>query len=874
MGSCLRGNDGAGRRIVRHALVALTLAVGVRSADAQAPASEPAAIAALNAGRYDEAIAALRELAARPDASADTRRRYLRALVEVGKDVEAETTARAWAAEATQGAALATSLGELLAMHGRGAEAQQAFERALAARASDSLTARVDLALLLHDRGERDAARMHLRRVAAATAAAADGATLTPDQWLAVGVAQRALAREEPNRYRLALQAFDRQRAASRTDAEGTIRAGDLFLEKYNADDARKSFEEVLRANPRHPRALLGLARVMEFDGAGGSIALAESSLTVNPRLADAHLFLAAQRLDAEDYAGAEAGVNRALAVDSTSLDALTLLGAVRYLQGDSAATEVLRRRVLARDPQHAAFYATLAELAARHRQYAAAASLAGRGVAIDRTSWRNHALRGINQLRLGHVDSAKASLDAAFAGDPYDVWTKNTLDLLDATKGYRTERVGHFTLVADTTEASLLSLYAVDLLEEGYERFATRYGYRPPTTVRLEIYRSHADFSVRSVGLTGLGALGVSFGPVLAMDAPSAREVGAFHWGATAWHELAHTFTLGVTDDRVPRWLSEGLSVLEERRARPGWGDGPTPSFLAAWQSGKVPPLAALNEGFIHPKFPEQVLFSYYAASLVCELIERDFGIAGINKLLAAYKDGLETPAAFVRGLGVDVPNVARRLDTFMQERFKGALVAASTPGGGEFGLAMAAGDSLVEAADTVKAIAAFQRAKAIFPDYAQGDSPYARLAKLYVARGDRKRAADELTQLTAHNATHYAAHIELADLRAQLGDTTAAAAALEQAIWVSPYDPAVHERLATFVTQLGDRKRAVRERRAIVALAPVDVAGARYQLARALLDAGDVPAAKREVIRALERAPSYAPAQELLLRIVDGAR
>jgi Tfp pilus assembly protein PilF len=74
--------------------------------------------------------------------------------------------------------------------------------------------------------------------------------------------------------------------------------------------------------------------------------------------------------------------------------------------------------------------------------------------------------------------------------------------------------------------------------------------------------------------------------------------------------------------------------------------------------------------------------------------------------------------------------------------------------------------------------------------------------------------------------------------------------------------------------VTQLGDRKRAVRERRAIVALAPVDVAGARYQLARALLDAGDVPAAKREVIRALERAPSYAPAQELLLRIVDGAR
>src|SRR6476620_1226520 len=98
-------------------------------------------------------------------------------------------------------------------------------------------------------------------------------------------------------------------------------------------------------------------------------------------------------------------------------------------------------------------------------------------------------------------------------------------------------------------------------------------------------------------------------------MDAPSAREVGPFHWAATAWHELAHTFTLGVTNDRVPRWLSQGLSVLEERRAQPGWGGGPTPPFLSVYAAGGVPPPSRRNEGFVRRAVPEQVSFSYYAA-------------------------------------------------------------------------------------------------------------------------------------------------------------------------------------------------------------------------------------------------------------------
>jgi Tfp pilus assembly protein PilF len=60
-------------------------------------------------------------------------------------------------------------------------------------------------------------------------------------------------------------------------------------------------------------------------------------------------------------------------------------------------------------------------------------------------------------------------------------------------------------------------------------------------------------------------------------------------------------------------------------------------------------------------------------------------------------------------------------------------------------------------------------------------------------------------------------------------------------------------------------------------VALAPVDVADAHYQLALALFESGDAAGARRELLRALERAPNFAPAQELLLRLqapAGGAR
>jgi tetratricopeptide (TPR) repeat protein len=305
------------------------------------------------------------------------------------------------------------------------------------------------------------------------------------------------------------------------------------------------------------------------------------------------------------------------------------------------------------------------------------------------------------------------------------------------------------------------------------------------------------------------------------------------------------------------------------------------------------------MNDGFTRPRYPEQVVYSYYQASLVCEMIEQEWGPAAIPAMLREYKAGRSTEDVLKRVLKVDDAAFDKRFNAYVVKRFPGQI-AALRPGTvrrrggveppgmngsreqsrdaavrradadpGDFAAQLAAGVLLVREGRGTDAVPYLERARTLFPEYGGADSPHWLLARIYRERGELRRAADELTALVAHDENHYDANVALADLLEQLGDTAGAASALERTVYISPYDPAVHVRLAGLYGRLRDYKKAVRERRAVVALNPVDRAEALYQLALAYRDAGDTAAARREVLRALEQAPNFEKAQELLLAL-----
>ena len=873
-------------RALSGLLVALSAVLAAPVACAQEPPARTATTAeeALRIGQYDEALRMARAEASREPANPVPARIQADALRSTGKYVEAEGILQEFIRAHPNDHSLWNALGEVQKERGRLTEAEASFQRAVSGRAPDSLMAQVNLAVLRFERGEIDEAMTAFDRFI--DVYNTRRGRLTAKELEAVAIAVRHLGRNNPQLYKDAMRAFDEAIAADSTDLDRRVRLAELFVEKFSGTEALEALQAVLAVNPRHARANLAMAQLRVFDELESPAPWVQKALDVNPVLPGARAQAALLLIDLERYSEAAEEARKGLAADSTAPPALIALAAAQYLQHDTAGFRATLARVHARQPGSADAEVALANIAARSRLYGEAVAFAQAGANRDPKSARALALLGINAMRTGEMARGRAALDSSFKLDPFDPWSFNTLKLIDTFKDYVELKTPRFIIMVERKDADLLAPYVEAMVEPAYDSLAARYGHRPEVPIRIEIYRSHQDFSVRTVGLMGLGALGVSFGRVVAMDSPAARRVGEFNWGSTLWHELGHVFTLGATAGRVPRWLSEGLSVYEERRARPSWGEDPSPLFFATYAAGQLPKVSRLNDGFMRPAFPAQIPLSYFLASMVGEMIESQKGIGAIRDMLDGYRRGLTTERVFRDVLKVEPAAFDDQFDKWLRQRFAKQFDAVKPampvtlggrrqPGGdeipitGPFPEALDRGRELLAEGKVDEAIVELKKAKEMFPEYARPDGPYALLAEAYRRKDDKRAAAAELQAMTSINEEAFVENMAAATAMLELGDRAGALAALDRAVWINPFDQDAHTRLAELAAEVGNRQIAIRERRALLALDPTDRVEAQYQLALAYADAGDMVSARREVLRALEQAPNYSKAQDLLLRI-----
>jgi Tfp pilus assembly protein PilF len=449
--------------------------------------------------------------------------------------------------------------------------------------------------------------------------------------------------------------------------------------------------------------------------------------------------------------------------------------------------------------------------------------------------------------------------------------------------------RDGNVTFKFHPDEAEVLREYAVPLTREALQTLGAKYQFAPKGPLVVEIFPVHDDFAVRTLGLPGMiGALGACFGRVVTLDSPKARPPGTFSWQATLWHELAHVVTLQLSNQRVPRWLTEGISVHEEGRARPEWGRDMEVPFAAALERGETLKLKDLNAGFTKP---ETIALAYFQASLLVDHILATHGQPAVRTLLVTYGEGIEGEAAISKALGVTMDQLQTSFDKYLETRFaslraalrpgvasqlvgdaKGidALRAAAATRPGSYAAQLAFGKALAAAKDRA-AFAPLERAASLVPMATGEDSPHFIMAQLAEELGDTARAIEQYRALLAHDHAAIDPARHLATLVTTTGDDETAALAYDRIVSLDPFDAEGHTGLGRLALKRNDAPTAMREFKAALAIGPADRAAAHCDLGESYLLAGQAADAKREALAALEIAPSFERAQELLLKAVE---
>jgi tetratricopeptide (TPR) repeat protein len=304
---------------------------------------------------------------------------------------------------------------------------------------------------------------------------------------------------------------------------------------------------------------------------------------------------------------------------------------------------------------------------------------------------------------------------------------------------------------------------------------------------------------------------------------------------------------------------------------------------FAAALEQGKTLKLADLNSGFTSP---ETIALAYFQASLLVDHIVKTFGKEKLLALVRSYGEGLDGDAAMTKTLGASMEQLQASFDQAVDARFAplrsalkpvegidladpSALRAATAVHPRNFRINLAYGRALASAKDKA-AFEPLERAASLVPMATGEESPHAVMAELALQLGDEPRALQEYQSLLAHDHTAIDPARKLAALAEKLGKPDIAALGYERVVSLDPSDTGAHSGLGRLALSRNEPDVAIREFRAALALRPADRAGAHCNLGEAYLAKGLTADAKREALAALEIAPTFERAQDLLLRAI----
>ena len=677
---------------------------------------------------------------------------------------------------------------------------------------------------------------------------------------------------------------YNRARRNYRSRPDGFLAAAQLALDKGDRQLAVDILSPVLEQFEDNAALTFTFAEAIGSSDPQRARELTAQTLQQNPRFMPALLQQVSRMIDAESYEVAEAAIADILKTNPWQPEAHAYQAVIHHLQNRPAKEAESRARGMAIFGSNPDVDHLIGSTLSRRYRFREGAAYQRRALDADPFHLPARTQLAQDLLRLGQDEEGWQLADAAQLQDKYSATLFNLMQLRSSLDRFATIRNDHFIIRMDRTEAAVYGPRLESLLNRAFERLSEKYGYTPDEPVVVEVFDQPSDFAVRTFGIPDVaGFLGVCFGQLITANSPASQRQNPNNWEAVLWHEFCHVITLQMTGNRIPRWLSEGISVYEERQADPRWGQRMTPAYRERILAGNVTPVSRLSSAFLNAGSGEDLNFAYYESSMVVEFIVERFGFATLTDILADLDGGLRINDALDRHTG-GIENLDREFAADLKQRadryatgiaFRVAsedntvpLTAASGEKNYSVGLLMVA--QQLERQEYDGAEARLRELIDWFPEDESRNSARKLLARLYADQG---RSADQRAVLAEHvqrTADDIDAVTTLLALQVDAEQWEAAAETGELALAIDPLQPALLRSLLQVTEATGRTADSLPLLNGLLELDAGNAARWHYLLARAYHNS-QPQLARRHVLLSLEQAPRYRDAHQLLLQLTE---
>jgi tetratricopeptide (TPR) repeat protein len=681
---------------------------------------------------------------------------------------------------------------------------------------------------------------------------------------------------------------YDRAKRDNPKLVDVYLASGDLALLKQDYAVAVEEFTRAERLSPDDADTHFRLAQAYaESDGPRAAAAL-QKTLELNPRHVEAMLFEVDRRIDAERYDEALGLLEQIAGINPSHPTAWAYRAVIAHLAADNDGEACCRQMALCPWTANPAVDHLIGRKLSQKYRFAEGADCQRRALELDADYLPAKLQLSQDLLRLGQVQEGWELAEEVHAKDGYNVLAYNLVTLQDTMDRFRTLESGPFVVRMDANEAQIYGEEVLALLQSAREQLCAKYDVTIDSPVHVEIFPEQKDFAIRTFGMPGgAGFLGVCFGNVITANSPASQGERPSNWQAVLWHEFCHVVTLKKTANKMPRWLSEGISVYEERQANPAWGQSMTPRYREMILNGQLSPVSQLSGAFLNPPSPLHLQLAYYQSSLVVQMLIDRYGLDVLRRVLADLSVGMPINESLQRytgsldALDAEFADHARRRAEELGSQLdwsRPAPEAASTvddPAAPDnFWELQARALQAVNQREWQQARAPLERLIELCPEQAEPGCAYELLAQVYRQLSDHDAERRMLEQLARRSADSVATYLRLMEIGAEAEDWPLVLENAERMLAVNPLLPDPHRYRAMAAERLNDTPRAIASYRRWLLLDPIDPAGVHYRLACLLHEAGQTAEAKRHVLQALEDAPRYRAAHRLLLEIARTER